>query len=64
MHASTVSDLPHASNIAREIAELSRERPGITEADLRAEGFTKDEIAKHATEAAEMLRAAENARGA
>lgn len=52
-------------NIPREMAELARERGvGMTEAELRAEGFTKDEIAKHATEAAEMLRTAETARAA
>ena len=52
-------------NIPREMADLARERGvGMTEAELRAEGFTKDEIAKHATEAAELLRAAEIARAA
>ncbi len=52
-------------NIPKEMAELARERgAGMTEAELRAEGFTKNEIAKHATEAAEMLRAAETARAA
>lgn len=52
-------------NIAKEMAELARERGvGMTEAELRAEGFTKDEITQHATEAAEMLRAAETARAA
>ncbi len=64
MHASATTDPAHSRNIAQEIAELSRERPGITEADLKAEGFTKDEIAKHAGRAAEMLRATENARAA
>jgi len=52
-------------NIAKEMADLARERGvGFTEADLRAEGFTKDEITKHAPKAAEMLRAAETARAA
>jgi hypothetical protein len=52
-------------NIPQEMADLARERGGgFTEADLRAEGFTKDEITKHAGKAAEMLRAAENARAA
>ncbi|NTI86009.1 hypothetical protein G6L87_02905 [Agrobacterium rhizogenes] len=52
-------------NIPREMADLARERGvGITEAELLAEGFTKYEIAKHATEAAELLRAAETARAA
>jgi len=49
-------------NIPREMADLARERgSGVTEAELRAEGFTKDEIEKHAPEAAELLRAAEDA---
>ena len=52
-------------NIPREMADLARERGvGMTEAELLAEGFTKYEIAKHATEAAELLRAAETARAA
>jgi hypothetical protein len=50
-------------NIALEIAELSRERPGITEAELKAEGFTTQEIERHAPRVAELLRAAQDARG-
>ena len=52
-------------NIPREMADLARERGvGMTEADLKAEGFTKGEIEKHAPKAAELLRAAESARAA
>lgn len=51
-------------NVPQEMAELARERGGMTEADLKAEGFTKDEIARHAPKAAELLRAAEIARAA
>ena len=58
------SDTPHVRNVAKEIAELSRERGGITEAELKAEGFTQQEIETHALKAAELLRAAEDARAA
>ncbi len=52
-------------NIPKEMVELARERGnGVTEADLKAEGFTKDEIEEHAAKAAEMLRATEHARAA
>ena len=65
MLASTVtSDTPRVRNVAKEIAELSRERGGITEAELKAEGFTQHEIEMHASKAAELLRAAEDARAA
>ena len=62
MHASATTDPAHSRNIAQEIAELSRERPGITEADLKAEGFTKEEIEVNASRAAKLLRSAEDAR--
>ena len=58
------SDTPHVRNVAREIAELSRERGGITQAELKAEGFTQQEIETHASKVAELLRAAEEARAA
>ncbi|NTG26151.1 hypothetical protein G6L08_03250 [Agrobacterium rhizogenes] len=52
-------------NIPREMADLARERGGgMTEYELKAEGFTRDEIEKHAPKAAEILRAAESARAA
>ncbi|AGB71840.1 MULTISPECIES: hypothetical protein [Rhizobium] len=62
MQASSANDFPKRRNIAQEIAELSRERPGITEAELKAEGFTKEEIEENASRAAKLMRSAEDAR--
>jgi len=60
MHALTAAGTQHNRNIAREIAELSRERPGITEAELKAEGFTKQEIEENAPRVAALLRSSED----
>ncbi len=62
MQTSSANNFPNMRNIAEEIAELSRERSGITEAELKAEGFTKEEIDEYAPEAAKLLRSAEDAR--
>lgn len=62
MQASSATYFPNRRNIAQEIAELSRERPGITEAELKAEGFTKEEIDENVPQAAKLLRSTEDAR--
>jgi hypothetical protein len=51
---------PAPERIALEMAELSRERgTGLTENELRAEGFSFEEIKEHSPKAAEILRAME-----
>lgn len=44
------------TRIARQMTELARERGSQTDDDLRAEGFTDDEIRRCTPLAAKMLR--------
>ncbi len=46
----------HDKKLARQMTELARERGSQSDDDLRAEGFTTEEIRRCAPLAAKMLR--------